>query len=50
MAEARKPSKRQGDDFVGPGGNSGNLEAGKSLLRGSWRLYTPVLAFYGFIS
>ena len=33
MAEARKPSKRQGDDFVGPGGNSGNLEAGKSLLR-----------------
>jgi len=47
-AEARKHRERQGDDFVGPGGNSANPEAGKSLLRGSWRLYTPFLSFYGF--
>ena len=38
MEEARRPSDRHGDGFVGPGGHSANLEARRSFLRGSWRL------------
>ena len=43
MAEA----KRHGDSFAGPGGNSANLEARRSFLRGSWRLCTPSLIRLG---
>ena len=43
MTEARRCSERQGDCFAGPGGNSANLEARRSFLRGSWRLSTPSL-------
>ena len=43
MAGALVTSRRLGDGFAGPGGNSANLEARRSFLRGSWRLCTPSL-------
>ena len=39
-------SRRLGDQFCGPGGNSANPEARRSFLRGSWRLCTPSLEKY----
>ena len=35
--------RRPGDGFTRPGGHSANLEARRSILRGSWRLCAPYL-------
>ena len=43
MEGALVTSRRLGDGFAGPGGNSANLEARRAFLRGSWRLCTPSL-------
>ena len=43
IAEAWRRIERHQDGFTGPGGNTANLEAARSFLRGSWRLCTPSL-------
>ena len=43
IAEARRRTKKHGDDFAALGDHSANLEARRSFFRGSRRLSTPSL-------